>query len=90
MSPEELIEYFKERLKDQDGRHTGATNGSAPAAPLPWGHSGFHPGGMRVGGESRNKSAVKVAMERRYKDYSTQGAADPGHDRRGLESGCAT
>ena len=28
---------------------------------------------MRVGGESRNKSAVKVANERRYKDYSTAG-----------------
>jgi uncharacterized protein with von Willebrand factor type A (vWA) domain len=23
MTPEELIEYFKERLKDQDGRHDG-------------------------------------------------------------------
>ncbi len=28
---------------------------------------------MRVGGESRNKSAVKVANERRYKNYSTRG-----------------
>ena len=34
------------------------------------GHSGYHPGGMRVGGQSRNKSAVKVALERRYKDYT--------------------
>ena len=37
------------------------------------GHSGYHPEGMRVGGESKNKSAVKVAMERRYKDYSHEG-----------------
>ena len=28
---------------------------------------------MRVGGVSRNKSAVKVAMDRRYKDYSQEG-----------------
>jgi uncharacterized protein with von Willebrand factor type A (vWA) domain len=28
---------------------------------------------MRVGGTSRNKSAVKVAMERRYRDYSQEG-----------------
>jgi uncharacterized protein with von Willebrand factor type A (vWA) domain len=28
---------------------------------------------MRVGGVSRNKSAVKVAMERRYRDYSQEG-----------------
>jgi uncharacterized protein with von Willebrand factor type A (vWA) domain len=28
---------------------------------------------MRVGGVSRNKSAVKVALERRYRDYSQDG-----------------
>lgn len=28
---------------------------------------------MRVGGVSRHKSAVKVAMERRYKDYTMEG-----------------
>ncbi len=28
---------------------------------------------MRVGGVSRNKSAVKVALERRYRDYSQEG-----------------
>jgi uncharacterized protein with von Willebrand factor type A (vWA) domain len=39
----------------------------------PVGHSGYHPGGMRVGGISGNKSAVKVAMDRRYKDYSLSG-----------------
>ena len=41
------------------------------------GHSGTHPGGMRVGGVSRNKSAVKVAMERRYRDYSQEGPLTP-------------
>lgn len=73
MSPEELIEYFKERLKDQEGRHDGGGKWIGTGGYSPVGHSGHHPGGMRVGGESRNKSAVKVANERRYKDYSTQG-----------------
>ena len=73
MSPEELIEYFKERLKDQDGRHDGGGRWIGTGGTSPVGHSGNHPGGMRVGGVSRNKSAVKVAMERRYKDYSQQG-----------------
>ncbi len=36
----------------------------------PVGHSGFHPGGMRVGGVSQNRSATKVALDRRYRDYS--------------------
>jgi len=73
MSPEELIEYFKKRLKDQDGEHHGGYKWIGTGGYSPVGHSGHHPGGMRVGGESRNKSAVKVANERRYKDYSTAG-----------------
>ncbi|BBO84370.1 hypothetical protein DSCO28_49360 [Desulfosarcina ovata subsp. sediminis] len=73
MTPEELIEYFKERLKDQDGRHDGGGKWIGTGGTSPVGHSGYHPGGMRVGGVSRNKSAVKVAMDRRYKDYSLTG-----------------
>lgn len=73
MSPDELMEYFKKRLKDQDGRHDGGSKWIGTGGTSPVGHSGFHPGGMRVGGVSRNKSAVKVAMDRRYKDYSRRG-----------------
>ena len=73
LTPEELIDYFKERLKDQDGRHDGGHKWIGTGGYSPVGHSGYHPGGMRVGGQSRNKSAVKVANERRYKDYSTTG-----------------
>ncbi len=73
LSPDELIEYFKERLKEQTGRHEGGHKWIGTGGTSPVGHSGYHPGGMRVGGESRNKSAVKVAGERRYKDYSARG-----------------
>ncbi|MBF0112914.1 MAG: hypothetical protein HQK74_09310 [Desulfamplus sp.] len=71
LTPDELIDYFKERLKEQKGRHEGGNKWIGTGGTSPVGHSGYHPGGMRVGGESRNKSAVKVAGERRYKDYST-------------------
>ena len=73
LSPDELIEYFKKRLKDQDGRHDGGGKWIGTGGTSPVGHSGYHPGGMRVGGISRNKSAIKVAMERRYKNYSLDG-----------------
>ena len=73
LTPEELLEYFKERLKDQTERHDGGNRWIGTGGTSPVGHSGYHPGGMRVGGQSRNKSAVKVAMERRYKDYSLSG-----------------
>ncbi len=73
LSPEELIEYFKERLKDQTEQHHGGAKWIGTGGYSPVGHSGYHPGGMRVGGVSGNKSAVKVAMDRRYKDYSLNG-----------------
>ncbi|MBF0412558.1 MAG: hypothetical protein HQK70_07600 [Desulfamplus sp.] len=73
LTPDQLIEYFKERLKEQKGRHEGGNKWIGTGGTSPVGHSGYHPGGMRVGGESRNKSAVKVAGERRYKDYSNHG-----------------
>ncbi len=73
MSPEELLEYFKKRLEDQKSRHDGGSKWIGTGGTSPVGHSGFHPGGMRVGGVSGGKSAVKVAGERRYKDYSAMG-----------------
>jgi uncharacterized protein with von Willebrand factor type A (vWA) domain len=73
LSPEELIEYFLERLKEQTEAHHGGGKWIGTGGTSPVGHSGYHPGGMRVGGVSRNKSAVKVAMDRRYRDYSQEG-----------------
>jgi uncharacterized protein len=70
LSPEELVRYFLDRLKEQTGRHDGGNRWIGTGGTSPVGHSGFHPGGMRVGGASRNRSAVKVAMERRYRDYT--------------------
>jgi len=78
LTPDELIEYFKERLKDQTERHDGGSKWIGTGGTSPVGHSGYHPGGMRVGGVSRNKSAVKVAMERRYRDYSLNGPLTQG------------
>ena len=73
LSPEELLSYFLERLKEQTEQHHGGGKWIGTHGTSPVGHSGYHPGGMRVGGVSRNKSAVKVAMDRRYKDYSQEG-----------------
>ncbi|MGA9233564.1 MAG: hypothetical protein WBV91_01980 [Desulfobacterales bacterium] len=73
LTPEELIQYFKERLKEQTGEHHGGSRWIGTGGTSPVGHSGHHPGGMRVGGVSRNKSAVKVALDRRYRNYSLSG-----------------
>ena len=73
MSPEEVVDYFLQRLKDQDGEHHGGDTWIGTPGTSPVGDSGWHPGGMRVGGRSRSQSAVKVAMDRRYRDYAAGG-----------------
>ncbi|MDA8127065.1 MAG: hypothetical protein M0009_17990 [Deltaproteobacteria bacterium] len=72
-TPEELVQYFLDRLREQKEEHHGGNRWIGTGGTSPVGHSGVHPGGMRVGGASRNRSAVKVAMERRYRDYSQEG-----------------
>ncbi|TQV74831.1 VWA domain-containing protein [Aliikangiella marina] len=65
---DKLIETFKERLKEQQERHAGGNKWIGTGGTSPFGHSGYHPEGIRVGGESRNKSAVKVWEKRQFKD----------------------
>jgi uncharacterized protein with von Willebrand factor type A (vWA) domain len=73
LNPDELLDYFLQRLKEQTEEHHGGSTWIGTRGTSPVGHSGYHPGGLRVGGISRGKSAVKVAMERRYRDYSQEG-----------------
>jgi uncharacterized protein with von Willebrand factor type A (vWA) domain len=73
MTPEELIAYFRKLLEEQKEAHHGGSRWLGTGGTAPVGHSGYHPGGMRVGGSSRSRSAVKVALERRYRDYSQEG-----------------
>jgi len=65
---EKLLETFKERLKEQQKRHSGGSKWVGTGGTSPFGHSGFHPEGIRVGGDSRNKRAVKVWEQRQFKD----------------------
>jgi len=77
LSPDELLEYFIQRLREQTEAHHGGNKWIGTQGTSPVGHSGYHPEGMRVGGVSRNRSAVKVALDRRYKDYSQEGPLTP-------------
>lgn len=65
---EKLIETFKQLLKEQQERHAGGNKWIGTGGTSPFGHSGYHPEGIRIGGESRNKSAVKVWEKRQFKD----------------------
>ena len=65
---EKLLETFKQRLEEQKKRHAGGNKWIGTGGTSPFGHSGYHPEGIRVGGESRNKSAVKVWEKREFRD----------------------
>jgi len=66
---EELMKQFRERLKEQTERHDGGKKWIGTGGTSPFGAYGFHPGGIRVGGESWMQSAAKVASERRFRNY---------------------
>ncbi|MDC7225364.1 MAG: hypothetical protein PQJ61_01220 [Spirochaetales bacterium] len=73
MSPDELLDYFQNRLLDQKERHDFGTKWIGTSGTSPTGHSGYHPSGMRVGGTSSKMTALKVAGDRRYRNYTTEG-----------------
>ena len=66
---EELMRQFRERLKEQKERHDGGHKWVGTGGYSPFGAYGYHPGGIRVGGESWMQSAAKVAEERRFRNY---------------------
>ena len=68
---EELKRMLEERLAQQNEEHHGGNRWIGTRGTSPFGHSGYHPGGIRIGGESRNLSAVKVAGMRRFQEYRT-------------------
>lgn len=65
---EELIEQFKKRLEEQKKRHQGGNKWIGTGGTSPFGNDGYHPEGIRVGGESKNKRAVKVWDRRDFKN----------------------
>jgi hypothetical protein len=71
LAGDELMRRFLERLAEQTERHDGGDRWVGTGGRSPFGHGGQHPTGIRVGGPGRSRSAMKVAEERRFRDYRT-------------------
>ncbi|MBM2831532.1 MAG: hypothetical protein HW414_584 [Dehalococcoidia bacterium] len=69
MDLEELMKELEKRLAEQTGQHDGGHYWVGRGGTSPFGHSGYHPGGIRIGGESGGRSAIKIAQERRFQNY---------------------
>ncbi len=65
---DELLKKFEEKLKEQKEQHDGGSRWIGRGGTSPFGHSGYHPNGIRVGGESFGGRAVKIAQERRFRN----------------------
>ncbi|MCK0508863.1 vWA domain-containing protein [Aromatoleum anaerobium] len=66
---DKLMEEFRKRLSEQKERHQGGSKWIGTGGSSPFGNNGYHPEGIRVGGESAgNRTAIKVWEKREYRN----------------------
>ena len=69
---EEILKEFENILKKQKKRHEGGNKWVGTGGTSMYGNSGYNPKGIRVGGESKNKSAVKIWEKRDFRNLDDQ------------------
>jgi uncharacterized protein with von Willebrand factor type A (vWA) domain len=60
------METLKKRLEEQEKRHQGGSKWIGTGGTSPFGHSGYNPEGVRIGGEGKQGRAVKVWEKREF------------------------
>ncbi|MEG3179853.1 vWA domain-containing protein [Sphingomonas sp. LT1P40] len=68
---DEIMETLKKRLEEQQGRHQGGNKWVGTGGTSPYGNSGYNPEGVRIGGESQHKRALKVWDQREFKNLDS-------------------
>lgn len=63
-----LMDTLRQRLEEQHGRHQGGSKWIGTGGTSPFGNSGYNPEGVRIGGESVHRRAVKVWDQRVFRD----------------------
>jgi uncharacterized protein with von Willebrand factor type A (vWA) domain len=66
---EQLMETLQQRLEEQKDQHHGGSKWIGTGGTSPFGHSGYNPEGIRIGGESRQRRAVKVWEQRQFRNF---------------------
>lgn len=70
---DKLMERLKQLLDEQKERHQGGNKWIGTGGTSPFGHGGYNPEGIRIGGPSKgNRTAVKVWEARGFQDYDDQ------------------
>jgi uncharacterized protein len=65
---EEIMQALKDRLAEQQGRHQGGNKWIGTGGTSPFGHGGYNPEGVRIGGPGRHGRAIKVWEKREFRD----------------------
>ena len=66
---EEIERMLRQRLQEQRCEHNGGNYWVGTQGRTPWGNSGWHPNGIRIGGQSMHRTAMMVAGERKFRDF---------------------
>ena len=70
---DKLMERLKQLLEEQKEKHEGGNKWIGTGGTSPFGHGGYNPEGIRIGGPSKgNRTAIKVWESRAYTDYDDQ------------------
>ena len=69
MKFDELLKELEKRLKEQNEQHDGGGYWVGRGGYSPFGHSGYHPAGIRIGGQGGGRGAIQIAAERHFQNY---------------------
>ncbi len=69
---DKLMDTLKQRLEEQQGRHEGGSKWVGTGGTSPFGHGGYNPEGVRIGGPGKHGRAVKVWEKREYRNLDDQ------------------
>ena len=69
---DEIMEELKKRLEEQEGRHEGGNKWIGTGGKSPFGHGGYNPAGVRIGGKGKHGRAVKVWEKREFRNLDSE------------------
>ncbi len=68
---DEIMDTLKKRLEEQKERHEGGSKWIGTGGTSPFGNDGYNPEGVRIGGESKHKRAIKVWEKREFQNLDS-------------------
>jgi hypothetical protein len=65
---DDIMDTLKKRLEEQQERHEGGSKWIGTGGTSPFGNNGYNPEGVRIGGDSKHKRALKVWEKREFQN----------------------